>query len=74
MVIINSAIGESAKALNAYSCSQELAHIASCLPFFGNFKDNSLLIHFDGAAKRFKLFKLFIFIKEKSNPLNIVGT
>lgn len=36
--------------LNAYNCSQELAHIGSCLPFFGNFKENSLLIHFDGAS------------------------
>lgn len=36
--------------LKAYNCSQELAHIASCLPFFGNFKENSLLVHFDGGA------------------------
>lgn len=38
------------KEISAFNCSQELAHVASCLPFFGNFKDNSLLIHFDGGA------------------------
>lgn len=36
--------------LNSYLCSQELAHIGSCLPFFGKFKENSLLVHFDGAS------------------------
>ena len=30
--------------------NHELAHIYSCLPFFGNFKENSLLVHFDGGA------------------------
>ncbi len=34
----------------AYSINHELAHIFSCLPFFGNFKENSLLVHFDGGA------------------------
>jgi carbamoyltransferase len=38
------------KEIPAFNCSQELAHIASCLPFFGNFRDNSLLVHFDGAS------------------------
>lgn len=38
------------KEINSFLCSQELAHIGACLPFFGNFKENSLLIHFDGAA------------------------
>ena len=37
-------------ALSAYSISHELAHVFSCLPFFGEFKDNSLLISFDGGA------------------------
>lgn len=35
---------------NAYVLNHELAHIFSCIPFFGNFKKNSLLIHFDGGA------------------------
>lgn len=38
------------KKVVAYNCSHELAHIASCLPFYGNFKENSLLIHFDGGS------------------------
>ncbi|MDA3780263.1 MAG: hypothetical protein PF487_08635 [Bacteroidales bacterium] len=38
------------KNVNAYVLNHELAHIYSCLPFFGNFKDNSLLVHFDGGA------------------------
>ncbi len=34
----------------AYVLNHELSHIYSCLPFFGNFKNNSLLVHFDGGA------------------------
>lgn len=34
----------------AYALNHELAHIGSCLPFFGEFKNNSLLVHFDGGA------------------------
>ena len=34
----------------AYVLNHELAHMFSCLPFFGKFKDNSLLVHFDGGA------------------------
>ena len=38
------------KEKDAYILNHELAHIYSCIPFFGNFKDNSLLVHFDGGA------------------------
>jgi len=38
------------KEKKAYVLNHELAHIYSCLPFFGNFRNNSLLIHFDGGA------------------------
>ncbi len=38
------------KEITAYNCPHELAHISSCLPFFGTFRDNSLLISFDGAS------------------------
>ena len=38
------------KPIKTYSVSHELAHVFSCLPFFGEFKDNSLLISFDGGA------------------------
>lgn len=34
----------------AWVLNHELAHIFSCLPFFGGFKENSLLVHFDGGA------------------------
>jgi len=33
-----------------YSVSQETAHLASCLPFFGEFLNDSLLVHYDGGA------------------------
>lgn len=38
------------KETKAWALNHELAHIFSCLPFFGNFKENSLLVHFDGGA------------------------
>lgn len=38
------------KEKEAYVLNHELAHIFSCLPFYGNFKENSLLVHFDGGA------------------------
>lgn len=34
----------------AWAINHELAHLFSCIPFFGNFKENSLLVHFDGGA------------------------
>ena len=34
----------------AYILNHELAHVFSCLPFFGTFNENSLLVHFDGGA------------------------
>lgn len=37
---------------DAYVINHELAHIFSCLPFFGPFKENSLLVHFDGGASK----------------------
>ena len=36
--------------VKSYSISHEIAHIGSCLPFYGKFKENSLLVHFDGGA------------------------
>ncbi|SMO60104.1 carbamoyltransferase [Saccharicrinis carchari] len=38
------------KERKAYALNHELAHLGSCLPFYGTFKKNSLLIHFDGGA------------------------
>ncbi|HHG84096.1 MAG TPA: hypothetical protein ENJ82_05040 [Bacteroidetes bacterium] len=37
-------------AVSAYSLDHELAHICANLPFHGPFKENSLLVHFDGGA------------------------
>ncbi len=34
----------------AYILNHELAHIGACLPFYRTFKQNSLLIHFDGGG------------------------
>lgn len=34
-----------------YSVSHELAHVSSNLPFFGPFRENSLLLHVDGGAR-----------------------
>lgn len=36
----------------AFVLNHELAHIGSCLPFYGAFEENSLLIHFDGGASQ----------------------
>ena len=36
--------------VSAWALNHELAHLFSCLPFFGMFKENSLLVHFDGGA------------------------
>ncbi len=54
------------KEINAYSISHELAHIFSNLPFFGSFKENSLLVHFDGGAS-ISNFSAFTFKKGKLN-------
>lgn len=36
--------------VNAYILNHELAHLYSAIPFFGAFKENSLLFQFDGGA------------------------
>lgn len=38
--------------VQAWALNHELAHVFSCLPFYGNFKPNSLLVHFDGGASQ----------------------
>lgn len=44
----------------AYICSHELAHIGAALPFVGDFKDNSLLVHIDGLASE-SCFSVFVY-------------
>lgn len=36
--------------VEAYALNHELAHLFSCIPFYGMFRENSLLFHFDGGA------------------------
>jgi carbamoyltransferase len=36
--------------IDAFSVCHELAHVASCLPFFGDFLPETLLVHVDGGA------------------------
>jgi len=38
------------KEKEAYALNHELAHVSACLPFYGVFKNNSLLVHFDGGG------------------------
>jgi len=38
--------------VDAWVVNHELAHVFSALPFAGEFKDNSLHVHFDGGASR----------------------
>lgn len=40
------------KEKKGYIVNHELAHIFSCMLFFGDFKDKSLLVHFDGGASK----------------------
>ena len=42
--------GWNGKELNAFLCQHEIAHICSNLPFYGEYKDNSLLISIDGGS------------------------
>lgn len=49
------------KEREAYICSHELAHIGSILPFVGDFKENSLLVHVDGLASD-SCFSVFQYI------------
>ena len=40
------------KKIESYVCPHELAHIGANLVFYGNFKENSLLVHIDGLASQ----------------------
>ena len=52
----------------AWVVNHELAHIYSCVPYYGSFKENSLLIHFDGGASKSN-FSAWIF---RNNELKLV--
>jgi len=53
---------------DCYIVNHELAHVFSCLPFYGDFKENSLLIHFDGGAS-FSNFSAWIYRMGKIIPV-----
>ena len=52
----------------AYSVNHELAHICSAIPFYGEIKPNSLLIHFDGGASKSN-FSCWLF---RDNKLKLI--
>lgn len=54
--------------MSSYVLNHELAHIFSCLPFFGQFNENSLLIHFDGGAS-FSNFSAWMYRQGKIIPV-----
>jgi carbamoyltransferase len=54
--------------LDAYILPHELAHIFSCMPFYGEFQDNSLLVHFDGGAS-LSNFSAWIYRQGKIIPV-----
>ncbi len=53
---------------DAYILNHELAHIFSCLPFYGFFEENSLLVHFDGGAS-LSNFSAWIYRQGKIIPV-----
>jgi carbamoyltransferase len=54
--------------LDSYVINHEIAHLFSCLPFYGDFKENSLLIHFDGGAS-FSNFSAWMYRMGKIIPV-----
>ncbi len=56
------------KEKEAYAINHELAHIGACLPFYGEFKNNSLLVHFDGGGS-LSNFSAFSYCNNKLNAL-----
>ncbi len=57
------------KTKKAYILNHELAHLGSCLPFFGEFKENSLLVHFDGGAS-LSNFSAWLFKEGRLSNIN----
>ncbi len=52
-----------------YVLNHELSHVFSALPFYGEFKDNSLLVHFDGGASKSNL-SVWLFKNDKLELLD----
>jgi carbamoyltransferase len=56
------------RALDGYVLSHELAHVFSAVPFYGMFKENSLMVHFDGGASMSN-FSAWMYKNEKIIPV-----
>jgi len=54
--------------IDGYVINHELAHIFSCLPFYGDFEENSLLVHFDSGAS-LSNFSAWIYRQGKIIPV-----
>lgn len=54
--------------LDGYVLNHELAHVFSAVPFYGMFKENSLLVHFDGGASMSN-FSAWMYKNEKIIPV-----
>jgi carbamoyltransferase len=54
--------------LDGYVLHHELAHVFSAIPFYGMFKENSLLVHFDGGASMSN-FSAWMYKNEKIIPV-----
>lgn len=53
---------------DGYLINHELAHLGSCLPFYGNFIENSLLVHFDGGAS-LSNFSAWLYQNKELKPI-----
>ncbi|MBK3517356.1 carbamoyltransferase C-terminal domain-containing protein [Carboxylicivirga marina] len=56
------------KEKEAYAINHELAHMGACLPFYGNFNNNSLLVHFDGGGS-LSNFSAFSYVNKQLKPI-----
>ncbi|MFB6318101.1 carbamoyltransferase C-terminal domain-containing protein [Saccharicrinis sp. FJH54] len=52
----------------AFLLNHELAHLYSGIPFYGAFKENSLLVHFDGGASKSN-FSAWHYVSGSLNPV-----
>ncbi|WP_439182806.1 carbamoyltransferase C-terminal domain-containing protein [Carboxylicivirga taeanensis] len=56
------------KEKEAYAINHELAHVGACLPFYGAYKNDSLLVHFDGGGS-LSNFSAFSYHNHQLQPI-----
>lgn len=56
------------KEIRPFAVNHELAHVYSCTPFYGKFKEDSLLVHFDGGASKSN-FSAWVY---KNNKISLI--